>query len=118
MTASALRPGDEIRRQPRADVVSDDLGGAVLGIAQPAVTGEALLLAGNVIGYARERYAPDDRFSVGDVDQRIAGVDTVVLNVGTPGGDVHNHRQVCGGESYVQPVVRRRGRSAAGEPEQ
>ena len=74
-----LRPRDEIRRQARADVVRDHLGGAVLGVAQAAVAGEALLLAGNVVGHAREGLPADDRLAGRDLGQRVGGVDAVVL---------------------------------------
>ena len=41
-----LRSGDEKRREARADVLGDHLGGAVLGVALRALAREALLLAG------------------------------------------------------------------------
>src|SRR5450759_3096882 len=78
---SALRPRHEIRRQAGADVVRDHLGGAVFGVAQTTVAGEALLLAGNIVGHARESLTGDELLAGGDVGQRIAGVDAVVLDV-------------------------------------
>ena len=42
LCGSASGAGDEIRRQPGPDVVGDDLGGAVLGVALAARAGEAL----------------------------------------------------------------------------
>ena len=72
-------PRHEIRRQPRADIFRDHLGGAVLGVAQAAVAGEALLLAGNVVGHAREGLPGDDCLAGGDIGQRVGGVDAVVL---------------------------------------
>src|SRR5450830_55325 len=112
---SALRPRHEIRRQAGADVVRDHLGGAVLGVAQAAVAGEALLLAGNVVGHARESLPGDDRLAGRDVLQRIGGVDAVVLDVRAGGGDVDDHLRVAGGEPDVEFVVGRGGGGAAGE---
>ena len=55
---------NELRSPPRSTtparlrmLLGDHLGGAVLGVAQAALAGEALLLAGNVVGHARERRA-------------------------------------------------------------
>ena len=65
--SQTLRPRDEIRCETRADVVGDHLGGAVLGVAQAALAGEALLLTGNVVGHAREGLPGDHRFAAFDV---------------------------------------------------
>ena len=73
--------GGEIGRQARLDVVGNDLGGAVLGVALAARVGEALLLSGVVVGHAREGLAGHHRFAGRDLDQRIGGVDAELLHV-------------------------------------
>ena len=50
----ALTARGEERRQPCLDILRDLLTGAVFGVAEGALAGEALQLAGNVIGEARE----------------------------------------------------------------
>ena len=69
------RSRDEIGREPRADIVGNDLGRAGLGVAQSAQAGEPLRLAGNVIGHAGEGLPSDDDLGGGDFGQRIGGVD-------------------------------------------
>ena len=61
-----------------SDLFGDDLASAVLGVAQAALAGEALLLAGNVVGHAREgRGRCTTGLAGGDVDQRVGRVDAV-----------------------------------------
>ena len=52
--------GDEERRQPRPDVVGNQLRGAVLGVAQAAGAREALGLARNVVTHAGKGLAGED----------------------------------------------------------
>ena len=59
---AVLGSRDEIRSEPRADIFGDHFGGAVLGVAQTALAGEALLLARNVVGHAREGLTFNDNF--------------------------------------------------------
>ena len=47
---------------------------------RPRSAGEALLLAGNVVGDAREGLAGDHRLAGRDLGQRVGGVDAVVLD--------------------------------------
>ena len=60
-------------------LVGDHLGGAVLGVTLAARVGEALLLAGNVVGHAGEGLARVTTLAGRDLDQRIGGVDAEVL---------------------------------------
>ena len=73
-----LSAGAEIRREPRLDVLGNLLGGAVLGVALAAGVGEALRLAGVVVGHAGEGLPGDHRLAGGLLDQRIGGVDAVI----------------------------------------
>jgi len=63
------RPGDEIGGQARSDVVGDHFGGAAFRIAQAAQAGEALLLAGNIVGNARKRLSRHDYLAGYDLGQ-------------------------------------------------
>ena len=55
------------------------LRGAILGVAEGAGAGEALHLAGDVIGHAREGRAGHDRLVGGQLDQVVLCVDAVIL---------------------------------------
>src|SRR4051812_34539431 len=79
---TALRPGDEIGREPRLDILGDDLGGAGLGVAQAAQLGEALHLARNVIGDAGEGGSGHHRFAGSDFRQPIRSVETEIFQLG------------------------------------
>src|SRR5260370_15825497 len=61
MTA-VLSPGDEERRQPGLDIFRDLLSSAILGVSAGTGAGEALQLAGDVVGHAGERGPGHDRF--------------------------------------------------------
>src|SRR5947209_17933648 len=63
-----LRPGDEKRGEPGVDRIGDHFAGAVLGIAQAARTGEALLLARDVVRYPREGLVGEHRPAGLDLD--------------------------------------------------
>ena len=62
-----------------------DLGGAVFGVALAARTGEALLLARNVVADARECRAVDHDLAGCKLDQRVASVDAGDLVLGPAG---------------------------------
>ena len=72
-------------------LLRDHLGGAVLGVALAARAGEALLLAGNVEGHARECPSGEHRLAGREIGQRVGGVDAVVLDLGPRAGDVDDH---------------------------
>src|SRR5258708_34729480 len=88
MTLNVWRPpsgaGDEERSQPGLDIFRDLVGGAILGVAESAGAGEALVGAGHVIGHPRKRGAGHDRFVRSDLDQIVLRVDAVVLAGGQP----------------------------------
>src|SRR6185437_13206554 len=90
-------------------------GSAVLGVAQAARAGEALLLAGNVIGDAREGRALDDRFAGRQIDELVGRVDPVILDIRPGGIDVHDHLQLRRGELDDELVRGRSAPAAAGE---
>src|SRR3954471_9132865 len=83
---AALRPGHEeldsrgeIRREASLDVFRDLVGGAVFGVAEGALAGEALELAGDVVGHAGERGAGHHRPVGDDLDQVVLRVDAVIF---------------------------------------
>ena len=65
----------------------DFLGGAILGIADGAGAGEALVAARDIVGEMRERRAGHHRFVGGDLDQIVLRIDAVILGVGSPVAD-------------------------------
>src|SRR5690349_10830971 len=77
--------GVEERRQPRVDVVSDLLRGAILGVAKSAGARETLKLAGYVVGGAGEGVGVEDNLAGCDLDQLIARIDAVALVGGQRG---------------------------------
>src|SRR5262245_29132262 len=68
------RSRDEIGGEPLADLVGDLLRGAILGIAQTARAGEALFLAGDVVGHAGEGRSRHHRLVGRDFTQDVAGI--------------------------------------------
>ena len=80
--------------------------GAILGVAEGAGAGEALQLAGNVVGHPRERGSGHDRFVGGEVDQIVLGVDAVILAGWQRGGGIEHQRRAAGAEPQHQPVRR------------
>src|SRR5581483_5472410 len=67
-----LGPRGEKGSQARADLVGDDLGGAGLGIAQAADAGEALHLAGDIVGHAGEGRSRRHGLAGRDLGQRVS----------------------------------------------
>src|SRR6478609_4531358 len=110
-------PSHEERRQAVADLLRDHLGGTVLGVTLAARAGEALLLAGNIEGHARKCPSGEHRLAGLEIDQRVGGVDAIVLDLRPCAVDVDDHLQLGGGKADVEPVVGRRGCGAAGEAE-
>src|SRR5262245_8134997 len=86
--SSRLRAGCEMRGQPVPDIFSDFLGGAILCIAQPALAGKPLLLAGNVVGHTGESHAFDNWLSCCNFGQGIGRIDAVIVDVGSRCVDV------------------------------
>ena len=79
--------------------------------------GEALQIAGNVIGHAGEGRARHDRLVGGKVDQIVLRVDAVVLARRQRGGRIENQRGARGVEPQHQPMGRRHAGGVAVELE-
>src|ERR1700722_324492 len=110
--------GDEERGEPRLDVVGDLLRRAILGVAQPAVAGEALGLARNVVAHPREGLGAEHRRAGLDLQERAARVEGVILGIRTAAGNVDGQRLARSIDLDVEAIVRRRGGPPAGKAEQ
>src|SRR6202163_1665488 len=110
--------GDEIRGETRLDVDGDQLGGAVLAVAQPARPRKPLRLARNIIGHARKRIAGEDGRAGLQLHQAVIDREAVILDIGTAAVDVDDDGKPVRLHLQGEPVRRRRGGAAAGEIEQ
>src|SRR5215831_2268383 len=109
------RPGNEIRRKPRPDIVSDYFRRAQLCVTQSAHAGVALFLAGNVIRDASEGRAGHHDFAGSDFGQGIGDIDAVILDIRPRGVAIDDDRRARGGHGDLQPVRGWGGVAAAGE---
>src|SRR5579871_2643001 len=101
---SALRSGGEVCRQPGPDRLGDHLAGAVLGVAQAARLGKALLLARDVVGDAREGHVAEDDFAGFEVDEVVVDVEAEVLEPGTRAGEVDDDGEPRRVHRDVEPI--------------
>src|SRR5215472_1169048 len=92
------RPGNEIRRKPRPDIVGDHFRRAQLCVTQSAHAGVALFLAGNVIRDASEGRAGSH------LGQGIGDIDAVVLDIRPRGVAIDDDRRARGGHGDLQPM--------------
>ena len=104
-----------MRGQPVPDVFGNFLSSAILCIAKPALAGESLLLAGNIVGHAGEGLTLGHRLAGCNFGQGIDGVDAVIVNVGSRCIDVDDNLELCCAQAYVQSIEWRGTACAAGE---
>src|SRR5581483_5898360 len=105
----------EIGGQPVADVFGNFLGRAVLCVAQAALAGEALLLAGNIVRDARKGLALRHRFYGRELGQGIDGVDAIIIDVGPCSVDIYNDLELRCVQSHVEAMGWRGPAGAAGK---
>src|ERR1700722_16404874 len=79
-SATKSGAGVEDCRPPGLDIVRDLLTGAILGVAERAGSGEALVAARDIVGDSRECGAGHDRFVGRDINQVILRIDTVIFD--------------------------------------
>ena len=93
------------------------VGGAILGVAEGALAGEALQIAGNVVRHAGEGRPGHDRFVGRKVDQIVLRVDAVVFARRQRGGRIEHQRGTRGAEPQHQLMGRRHAGGVAVELE-
>src|SRR6202521_835073 len=104
---TAMRPlgaGEEEGGEARADLLGRHLGGAVLGVADSADPGEALLAA--VDGDAGERLFGKHDLLVGDVLHPVGHVERNGLGRGAADGEVDHRIERAGGDGHRNAIGR------------
>src|SRR5208282_1627563 len=101
------RAGYKIRCQPIANVLRNDLYGAVFGVAPGTLPREALFRTGNVVRRARKGGGAHHGLLSRNFDQTEGGIEAFELRLRPATRQIGNHGRRRRPDSYLELVCRR-----------